>query len=121
MTDFRQNSNVSWSLRFNEDGRYIASGEHPWIRIFNVRVGKCVASYQGHDDVVWCLVFAPDGKGLVTGSWDKRVIHWNMSRFESTECDNSQKGDISRHNLMEISRFVGHKVRRLSGLSLTLQ
>ena len=117
-----EDSKYLWSVRFSEDGRYIASGEKK-IRIFNVRTGKCIAGHPGHNDIVWSLVFTPDGNGLLTGSWDKRVIHWDVSWLELTQWNNTdgQKKDISRQDMMEISRFVGHEVRLLSRPFLTLQ
>ena len=69
---------------------------------------------MGHVDHVWDLVFTPDGKGLVSASWDNMIIHWDVSWLESTY--DSQKEDVSTQDsaedLTELSRFISHKVRR---------
>ena len=36
-------------------------------------MGKFVASHRGHN-VVWSLVFTPDGKGLLSGSRDDGIL-----------------------------------------------
>ena len=108
-----------WSVRFSQDGRYIASGGNRLgrIQILNVRTGKCEARHKGHDDVVRGLVFTPDGNGLLSASWDKKVIHWDVYWLKSTHKDDAdrRKEVISRQDfsggLTEMSRFVGHKVR----------
>jgi len=96
-----------WSVRFSLDGRYIASGDSlGGIQIWNVRTEEMVASWLGHSHVVACLVFTPDGKGLLSGSWDKQVIHWDISTLTSLGM-----ADPPISGMMEISRFIGHAVR----------
>ena len=88
------------------------------IKIFNVRMGKCLGHARGgHVDAVQDLVFTPNGKGLLSASRDQSVIHWDVSsltrRLKLTHL--GRKGDISTQDLTygleEISRFVGHEVR----------
>ena len=103
--------NFPCSVRFRQDGRYVASGgDEGRLSIFNVRMGKCIASYEGHAEAVWDLVFT-DGKGLFSASSDKIIIHWDLSWLKSTY--DSQMEDDSADGLRELSRFVGHEVRRL--------
>nr|NCR81091.1 WD40 repeat domain-containing protein [Microcystis aeruginosa K13-10] len=33
---------------------------------------------KGHDDLVTSVNFSPDGKTLVSGSWDKTIKLWNV-------------------------------------------
>ncbi|MDG2222276.1 MAG: WD40 repeat domain-containing protein [Rubripirellula sp.] len=49
------------------------------------------AVWTQHDDAVYGLVFAPDGTGLASGSYDKTIKHWNSSN-----------GDV-------IATFRGHR------------
>ncbi|MDP6546404.1 MAG: WD40 repeat domain-containing protein [Phycisphaerae bacterium] len=50
----------------------------------NVAVGKIAEmSYgpltlKGHTSTVFAVVFAPDGKSLVSGGWDGRIKFWNV-------------------------------------------
>ena len=68
------------------------------------------------------LVFTPDGKGLFSSSRDRMVMHWDVSWLTSTYDD--QKEDGSKQDptggLRELSRFVGHEVRRLLSQSVLL-
>jgi len=106
-----------WSVRFSQDGRYVASGGNRQgnrIRILNVRIGKCVARQGAHDGVVEDLVFTPDGKGLLSASWDDMVIHWDVSWLESTHGNTDIQKEViptpdSTGGLIEMSRFVGHE------------
>ena len=83
-------------------------------------MGKILASHQGHADDVWGLVFTPDGKGLVSASWDNMIMHWDVSWLKSTY--DSQKEVFSTQDstgsLRELGRFVGHKVHRFQSVLL---
>ena len=111
---FQQSPNdQSRSVRYSQNGRNVASGGHQGgITLFNARTGKRQAHHEGHVDLVWDPVFTPDGKGLVSASWDNTIIHWDVSWLESTY--DSQKEDVSTQDsadgLRRLGRFVGHEV-----------
>ena len=112
--------NLPWSVRFSKDGVYVASGGNRHdsrIKILNVRMGRCVARYGGDVGAVRNLVFTPDGAGLLSASWDAMVIRWDVSWLKPTHIADGRKENVAlTRNLTEISRFVGHKVRRLLSL-----
>jgi len=97
----------SWSVRCSLDGRYIASGcNYGDILIWNMRTGKVVKKWRRHPGVVNSLAFTPDGKGLLSASYnDKQVIHWDVALLRSLGNSDSLSSDI-----VEISCFLGHKV-----------
>jgi len=95
---------LSWSVRCSLDGRYIVSGCGQNVLIWDVRKGKLVAWWGGHPSLIGSLVFTPDGKGLLSASWDK-VIHWDFASLGSLGMADPLSSDM-----MEISRFLGHKV-----------
>ena len=105
-----------WSVRFSQNGRYVAlseDSEEGQLKILNVRMGKCLAWHKGHVGAVEGLVFTPDGKGLLSVSWDSTVIYWDVSWLKSTY--DGQKGAQNlTGGLKEISRFVGHKVASIT-------
>jgi len=68
-----------------------------------MRTGKLVTKWRRHSDLVASLVFTPDGKGLLSASWDKQVIHWDVASLGMTDPPSSVS--------MEIFRLLGHKVR----------
>jgi WD40 repeat protein len=41
-----------------------------------------IKTLEGHKDFITTLAFSPDGSRLVTGSYDKTAIVWNMETFE---------------------------------------
>ncbi|MCA6605260.1 MAG: hypothetical protein IM533_12505, partial [Pseudanabaena sp. M007S1SP1A06QC] len=40
--------------------------------------GKLLQTFQGHQDYVYSVAFAPDGKSLLTGSLDKTAKLWSI-------------------------------------------
>jgi len=104
------------SVRLSLNGRYIASGDlYGKIQIRNLRSGNLVASWRGHDKLVASLVFTPDGKSLLSGSWDNQVKQWDISFLRSHGIANPPISDM-----VEISRFIGQCVCPSSSLSSTL-
>ena len=77
-----------YSLRLSPDGRYIAATDYPgMLRIWDFRSGQRV-KWRAHSDEKKdrppaTIAFMPDGKGLVTGSWDKTLKYWDVSSLDS--------------------------------------
>ena len=51
--------------------------------------GSCVATLEGHSDLVFSVAYSPDGKYIASGSADKSVIVWDT---ESRSCVATLKG-----------------------------
>jgi WD40 repeat protein len=41
--------------------------------------GKCLVTLSGHSSPVYSAVFSPDGKSILTASWDKTTKLWDLS------------------------------------------
>ncbi|MCX7682750.1 MAG: WD40 repeat domain-containing protein, partial [Anaerolineae bacterium] len=71
--------NWIWGLAFSPDGRYLASGGNPPIRIWEVSSGREVARLEGHTGLVTALAFSPDGRYLASGSYDRSARIWKLA------------------------------------------
>ena len=75
-----------WSVSVSHDGRLVAAGcADRIIRIWDVQTGNLVERLRGHGDLVRSVTFTPDDGGLISGSWDRKVKHWDLTPF--LECD----------------------------------
>jgi eukaryotic-like serine/threonine-protein kinase len=65
-----------------EDGRWIASGgEDSAVKVWDSHTGKIERTFRGHTGIVSSLAFCQGGSRLVSGSWDKTVKVWDVSRL----------------------------------------
>jgi WD40 repeat protein len=75
---------------FSPDGSRIASsaggrfnGKNT-AKLWDVATGKEVATFEAHDGPVTCLAISPSGKWLATGSRDKTVLLWDVSKVSAS-------------------------------------
>jgi WD40 repeat protein len=52
------------------------------VRLWDIKTGKERATLRGHRDLVSDVAFSPDGRHLVTGSYDRTVRVWNLASGE---------------------------------------
>jgi WD40 repeat protein len=71
-----------WSLAITHDGQTIVSGgQDATIRLWDVKSGKEIHKFVGHDGPVYGLVLMPDDKKLVSiADKDLAVKIWNLER-----------------------------------------
>lgn len=60
------------------------------ISFFSVKTGKLLATINGHNGGIYCLLFSPDGRYLISGGEDKKCIIWNPTTREKV-------GEFSGH------------------------
>lgn len=72
---------------FSPDGSRIASsaggrfnGKNT-AKLWDAATGKELATFEAHDGPVTCLAISPSGKWLATGSRDKTVLLWDLSKL----------------------------------------
>ena len=64
---------------------------HPTVVLRETRTGKAIKEFRGHEDGVSAFAFSPDGKQILTGSWDNTARLWDIKSKQ------------------ELTRFVGHR------------
>ena len=74
-------------LRFSPDGKILAvAGGQPSakgdLRLYQVSDWKLLGVLRGHDDVVFCVSFSPDGKNLASASFDHTLGLWDVEQLK---------------------------------------
>jgi WD40 repeat protein len=66
---------------FSPDGRWLglAIRAEKEIELWDALRGRKVHTFSGHDRLVTALSFGPDGRTLVSGSWDTTLLVWDVT------------------------------------------
>jgi WD40 repeat protein len=82
---------TSTSVSFSPDGKLVASasgGIDKTVKVWNANTGKEIMTLTGHESLVTCVAFSPDGKFIASGSSDPniKVWEWETGRESMTLC-----------------------------------
>lgn len=87
-----------YSLAAQNEGLWLLSGlESGNIRLQTVRheEGREIALLKSHTSAVSVLNLAPDERSLLSGSWDKRVLDWDLNTGQVKTTFATSSGQIS--------------------------
>ena len=66
-------------LRISPDGDILAYGASTRLKLMNFATMEMLAVVSGHRDAIQGIDFSPDGKTLVTASWDGTAKFWHVA------------------------------------------
>jgi len=76
-----------------------------------VYTGQLTRRMKAHADLASYVAFMPDGKGLVSGSWDRKLRYWDVSSLDSTRSQTTRTSSGMDEQTWRPEReFVGHGV-----------
>ncbi|HMP01691.1 MAG TPA: WD40 repeat domain-containing serine/threonine-protein kinase [Gemmatales bacterium] len=91
-----------WCVRFSNDGKSIVSAsagptsggddDLPLVQVLDPKTGQVKQSFFGHRRDVRRVAFSPNGRRLVTGSFDGTVRIWNVQTGEETRTIDAARG-----------------------------
>ncbi len=70
------------SYTFTSNGKQIISGGMGGALSLYQRKGKKIGDFIGHTGDVWAVAVSPNGKTLISGSWDQTVRLWDIQSQE---------------------------------------
>jgi WD40 repeat protein len=95
-----------WSVVFSPDEKHAltGSGGYPGggrftpaghtMKLWDLDTGKSLRDYKDHENWVRDVRFLPDGKTLVSGSWDKTVRIWNIDKTDAMQVLRDHKDGV---------------------------
>ena len=77
------------------------------VRIWDARTGELLERLRGHRDSVYSVAFTPDARGLVSGSLDKTLKYWDVSRLANGPGGRPNSPGVSKRDSLNGKKDVG--------------
>jgi WD40 repeat protein len=66
-------------VSFSPDGRVLARADGAKVRLWDLTTGQELGAFEGHQNEVLAVAFAPAGDRLATGSRDANILVWDVA------------------------------------------
>ena len=84
------------SVSFNNTGaKFVSASYDRLLRIWNTCDGKRLADLEGHTHYVRCAAWSPDGKTIISGGDDTKLIVWDA--YAKLELKEDRKQILEQH------------------------
>jgi U3 small nucleolar RNA-associated protein 13 len=81
-------------VRFLTGGlQLVSAGGDGLIKLWTIRTNECEATLDGHVDKVWALDTSPDGKSIVSGGADSKIVVWNDSTQQVLDIKRAEEAE----------------------------
>jgi WD40 repeat protein len=86
------------SAVFSPNGKYVAASHRDgMVRIWDVCTGRLTRRMKAHTDWATCVLFTPDGKGLLSGGSDYRLKYWDVSSLDPPRFNSNLRTTENSH------------------------
>ncbi len=76
---FSDTFDVTWAVATSLNRHYWASAsKRGEVRVWEAGGQTLLRVWQAHTDTTFALAFSPDGRSLVSGSWDGTIKQWDL-------------------------------------------
>lgn len=82
------------AICFSPDGKYLATGGHGPIKLWDIETYEEIKIFKGHFDKVNDLVFSPDGKKIASVSDDGSIRIWDVRKGKNLYTLNNHKSKV---------------------------
>lgn len=96
----------AFALAFDPGGSYLAAATGDNVALWKLALGEPPRTLQGHQRPVRQLLFSPDGKALVSGSFDGTIRIWDPAGAGTTDRVGRHSSDITSMAMSPDGRFV---------------
>jgi WD40 repeat protein len=94
LATFSDINDWNYALAFSANGRRLVGGREE-VKIWEIETGRLLTSLRGHEAVIMCAAFSPDGRTLATGSVDHSVKLWNLAIQQEVATLKGHEGPVS--------------------------
>lgn len=105
--NFIGHSGAITCISINYDSKYFITGSTDGTaRLWNLKVGECLAMFKGHTKPIWTVSLCPKGYYFATGGADSLIYLWITSKANPVMCFNQHEEDVTHLEFTESLKYL---------------